>query len=160
AVRAHRFEIESAEQGELLQEDGPLAPGSGLADGEGAIVKSDRVLDRGTPGGEIVSPQQATMPHATGIHQLRAAEEAVDRFGDEALIPDAPRRFDLACALTARRFRLADDALEGRREMWAAESHARLRALSARQPDVGRSRPFPTEQRLDIADDRCRVRQQ
>src|SRR5215469_12473904 len=108
----HRFEIESLQKRQLLEENRSLAPRSGLADPIVAVVVDDRLFDARTPDGHVVAAEEPAMALAGGVLERSPAEEAVDGFGDEALVPDAARRLDLAEAIAARSLGLAQDALE------------------------------------------------
>ena len=61
------------------------------------------------------------------MHRLLAAE-AVDRRGDEALIPGAPRRLDLRFAIAAGALGRREDPGIGGGERRVAEQAARRRA--------------------------------
>jgi hypothetical protein len=100
------------------------------------------------------------MPLAGRIHELALAEEPVDRFRDETLVEAFAGGIDLAEAIAARRFRFAQDALEGGRQMRTPETAAGLGRLAAGKPHFRRGRPFRAEQIFDVANDDRRVRHQ
>ena len=54
--------------------------------------------------------EHAAVALAAGVHDLLRAAEFVDRLGDKAVRPALARFFDLALAVAARAFGLAQDA--------------------------------------------------
>ena len=52
--RVEAIEIESLEQGELLERDQALRPGPGLQDAVTAVVEANRLLDGGLPSRHIL----------------------------------------------------------------------------------------------------------
>src|SRR5437870_306283 len=91
---------------------------------------------------------------AARIVHHRGAAELVDRLGNEALIPGAPRRLDLRLAVAASRCRLGEDALIRRRDAAVAEEPTGFRHLAARQIDRRRAWPFLAEEILHRLDRR------
>ena len=88
------------------------------------------------------------MPHAGRVHRL-GAREAVDRVGDEALVPESARAFELPLARAAPRF--VDDACVRRCSVRVPEERSGARD-AVPEEDVGRGRPFLAEDLLDPGD--------
>src|SRR3546814_7390488 len=91
--------------------------------------------------GEVVGAQHALVAAVAGVHHLGFAEEAIDRLGDEAAVESIARPLDAGLAV-GRRLRLADHLLPGLRQNRVAKQGAGRRRRAARQPALGRGRPF------------------
>jgi hypothetical protein len=104
------------------------------------------------PSRHVVAGQNALLAFAAGVQHFRVAAEAIDRLGDKALGPDAPRRLHLFGAVGTRRLRLVEQAPPGRRQLFVGQQRAGLRQVAARQPLCGRLLPFDLEQVLDGLD--------
>src|SRR5579885_3321206 len=144
--RIHVGDAEIPQDGQLLQEEQALAPGPALRDCVAVIVVGERRLHLGPPARHVVAGEEPAVAATGGVHQLFAAVEAIDGFGDEALVPGAPRRLDLRLAAAAGRLRGLDDPRIGLGEGRIAEESAGLRHLPVRQINGGRSRPFRLEE--------------
>ena len=146
------LQVEALEQGELLQEDRPLTPRAGLADGQAGVVVADRRLEAGVPGGQVVAGEQAAVPFAGDVHHLGGGELA-DLLGHEPVVPGLPGRLDLLVAVAAGRLRLGQDALVGGGERGVGEPGAGRGHAAAGQVDLGRGVPVLAEE-LGHAGDR------
>ena len=144
-------EVEAFEQCELLQEDRTLAPGAGLEHGVTAVVERDGRLEGRSPRGQVLAGQKPGVAGPGRVHRL-GAHEAVDRFGDEPLVPEG------ACAveflLPRAAARLVDDALVRRGRVLIPEERSGARDAVAEE-HVSRRRPFVTEHPLDEGDRRA-----
>src|ERR1700719_2911469 len=81
------FEPETLEQRQLLQHHGPLRPRPRLAYRVAAILVGERRLDGGLPARHVLSGEYAAIAFPTGVHDLLAAAETIDRLGDKTLRP-------------------------------------------------------------------------
>ena len=151
-VGSSAVEIEALEQRKLLQHHRTLRPRTGLAHGVAAVVVGERRLDMGVPARHVVAGEHAVMRFAAGVHHRLRAAEAVDRLGDETLRPDLARRFDLAHAVAAGAFRLAQHARVGLGQRLVGEQRSRLGHLAAGEIDRRRCRPILAEQLFDGGD--------
>ncbi len=149
--RAHRGQVVAVEQGELLQEDRALAPGTGLGDGQPVVVVRDGRLQPGAPGRQVLAGEQAAVPLPGHVHHLGGGELA-DLLGDEAVVPGATGGLELPVAIAARRLRLGENAGVGGGERSVGEPAARRGHAAARQVHLRRRLPVLAEQVGDAGD--------
>src|SRR5438094_48840 len=83
------------------------------------------------PARQIVRGEHAAVARAAGVHHLLRAAETVDRLGDKTVRPALARALDLALAVAAGAFRLAQNAHIGRRHGFVGEQRAGRRHLAA-----------------------------
>ena len=119
-------EVEPREQRELLEPDRARRPRSRLAHDEIAVLERDDRLERGLPGGQVGTGEEAVL--------LRA--EAVDLLGDEPLVEQAAGGLDLVLARSTAA--LLDDAPVRRGERRVAEERPRT---GRRKVELGRAGP-------------------
>src|SRR5262249_35932028 len=110
------------QQRELLQPHRSLSPGAGLAHRQPSVVERRGLLERRAPLAEIVTVEQAAV----------LAREAVDLLGDEALVEDDTRAFDLVLSRAAAR--LVEQARPRRGELRVAKRRARPRRREVELP--------------------------
>ena len=103
-------QIELVEQGEVLQGDRALAPGSGLAQRVVVIIVGDWIFDRGMPGRQIVSAKQAGMTTPAGVEDRGLSAEQIDRLGNKTPVPAFPGRLDLVFPGSAGVLRVTDQS--------------------------------------------------
>ena len=63
-IWVHRVQVEALEQGQLLEEDRTLTPGTGLADGVVAVIVGQRLFVCRFPAGHVLTGQKPAMPLA------------------------------------------------------------------------------------------------
>ena len=145
----HGGDVEAGEQRQLLQHHGPLAPGAALQHGVAGIVVGSWRLEGGLPVRHILPGEEAGVA-AAGDVQHFGADEAVDRLGNEALIPGLVRRLDPG--LPRGPGGLAEQALPGGCEGGIGKELVDGGDVAARQPDLGAAGPFLLEERADALD--------
>ena len=145
---AGRRQVAVAEQGQLLQQHRPLAPGRRLGHGQPAPVEGDRRLPARPPAGQVVAGEQAGV-RAAGVVHPRLGGERVDRLRDEPLVPGPARGLQLSLPVGAGRLSLGQQPPVRLGQRRLAQPLARRRC---RQPAVGRGRPVVPEQRLAVRD--------
>ena len=102
--------LDQLQQGEVLQGDRALAPGSGLAQRVVVIIVGDWIFDRGMPGRQIVSAKQAGMTTPAGVEDCGLCAEQIDRLGNKTPIPAFPGRLDLVFPGSAGVLRVTDQS--------------------------------------------------
>ena len=142
-------EVEALEQRQHLQQHWALRPGMGLHHAIVAVVEVDRLLDGRQPFRHVMGREHTLVPPAADVHHLSCAAERIDRLGDEALAPGAPRPLDLRLAPAAAGLGLLQDALVGLGVPHVGEERVGRRHLAAGQIDGGRGRPVLAEELLD-----------
>ncbi len=132
------------EQRELLEQDGALAPGAGLAHGPAVpVVRRGSLVGRG-PAGQVGGGEGAGVALAAGVHGGPPGLPQ-EGLGDEPGAPDVPRRVDLRLPVP-RSGGVGEQPFPGGGEGGVAEQLAGARRVSVRQVDLGRGRPLGLEQ--------------
>ena len=140
----HGADVEALEEGELLEEDGALAPGAAFEDGVAVVVVGDGVFDGGVPLGEILGGEEAAVAAAGGVEHGLGGEEFADGFGDEALIPGAVGGFDAGFAGGADGF--AAEAFVGVGDGRVPEEFGGRGRAAVGEEDGGAGGPFGFEE--------------
>ncbi len=137
------------EHGELLEQDEPLAPRTALQRRVAAVGLRERLLVVRGPARKIIGGEQAAVRGTGAIHQRVRAVEAAHRFGDEAAIPGGASGLDLALAIAAGGFGVAEHARIGCGELAIAKERRGFRHAATRQINRGGARPVLAEERRD-----------
>ena len=132
-------DVEAREQRELLQAGGPLAPGSGLADGQAAVVDRRGRLERRLPRGRGRRRSAARRWRRSSGRSRRRRSPRRRRGGRGRARPRGSRRAPRRAA--------------GARWRRAAGCGTSSPASGRREVQLGRRRPL-AEQRLDLLDRR------
>ena len=132
-IVAHRDEVETLEEAQLLQEDRPLRPRLAFVDGDAAVVRTDRRFDFGSEGGKVTRCEQAAV--SIGPFNNIAC--------DIAAIKPIARRVDrgFASAVAGRRFGVGQAAKKVR-QRWIADDIAGVRQFAAGHIYGGAGRPL------------------
>ncbi len=112
-TESHFREVESRQQGELLQEHRSLRPRSGLVDLVSPVLQGGRCLHGGLPGREVLSREQAPVVFSGGVEHGGTGQERVDGLGDESLVEGTYGGVHLGFAARGGGVGLGHEAPEG-----------------------------------------------